>query len=131
MAYPLSRLPRVTVYIGDELPVLPLWWTESGTLIDFGTELSTFTLTATAETDLDANPEVHAFVKTSNIVGVTGDGDSSSGTPNVTVAWANSGDLNDLPAAGDYLATLTAARLSDSAERSCQFVLVARNRFDG
>jgi len=129
-AYPLAYLDDVTVFIGDALPVLPIWWSESGDLIDFVAETSTFVLTVTAEQDLNTSPETHAFVKTTGITGATGSGTADSGTPNVTITWANTGDLNDLPAAGDYLATLTATTTADSLARTLQFKLVARARHD-
>ncbi len=93
--------------LGAELPDRSFDWRDSANaLIDFSGGW-TFTLKVT---DLAKTTQ---FTKTTTITG-------SATSPNVTIAWATSGELGDLTA-GEYTGWLTARRTSDSKDRTFQF----------
>lgn len=103
-------LPTATTYIqGADLPDLAITWKDSnGAIIDFSTG-STFVLKV-------GQPGVTASLTKST--GIAG----ASTSPNITIAWAVSGELNTLPAA-TYVADLIATRTSDSKQRVLRFLL--------
>ena len=89
----------LTYYVGDERPSWQATVTVNGVADDMSTGY-TFVVKVAASLDGTA-----VLTKSTNITGATG------GV--VTVAWAD-GDLAQT--AGEYVATLTATRVSDSAE---------------
>ena len=100
----------IPTYIqGAELPDYTLaWYGQDGELIDFSSGW-TFTL-------LVGTPGQPALLTKSS--GIAGD----DADPNVTIAWASSGELNDL-APGLYTCDLRARRGSDSKDRFARFAL--------
>jgi hypothetical protein len=88
---------------GADLPDLTFtWYAQDGTLIDLSTGY-TFSLKI-------GNPGSAALItKTTGITGAATD-------PNVTIAWATSGELNTL-APGSYALQLQATRTADSKQR--------------
>jgi hypothetical protein len=109
-------------FIGDELEPLGVWWTANGTLVD----LSASTFTAKLIADADNST---AFTKTTGLSGSTGSGVKGDGTPNLTVSWATSGELNSVANAGLYILQIVAARISDGAERTAEVQLILKARF--
>lgn len=98
----------IPVYLaGSDLPNLEIEWLDSdGAAIDFATG-HTFSLKVGV-------PGATALVtKTSGITG-------AATSPNVTIAWATTGELNTLTP-GVYDADLTATRTSDSKHRKMRF----------
>ena len=91
---------------GAELADLEVTWTDSdGTIIDFSSGY-TFSL------KVGAAGQTASFTKTTTITG-------AATAPNLTVAWATSGELNSLTAGG-YTLQITATRTSDSKTRIMQ-----------
>lgn len=103
-------LPAATPYVqGSDLPDLAITWKDgSGTIINYSSGY-TFVLKV-------GSPGSAATLTKST--GITG----AAAAPNVTVAWATTGELNTLPA-GSYTADLIATRTSDSKQRVFRFVL--------
>lgn len=103
-------LPTAPTYVqGSDLPDLAWTWKDSSSnLIDFSSGY-TFVLKV-------GQPGTAAsFTKSTGISG-------AATAPNVTIAWATSGELNTL-AAGRYIADLIATRSSDSKARTLRFIL--------
>lgn len=89
---------------GAELPSIELTWEDTdGEVIDFSAGW-TFTVTVAPRGETTAS-----FTKTTGITG-------AAGPPNVTIAWATTGELNSL-AAGAYDLQLRARRAADSKDR--------------
>jgi hypothetical protein len=101
-----------TSYIqGADLPDLTINWVVGGVLLDMTGH--TFVLRLGTPGD----PAV--LEKTTGITG-------AATSPNVTIAWATTGELNTL-AAGFYQAHLVATRTSDSKQRIMPFGLTVRS----
>lgn len=91
---------------GAELADLEVIWSDSdGAVIDFSAGY-TFSL------KVGVVGQAASFTKTTNITG-------ASTAPNLTVAWATSGELNGL-SAGGYTLQITATRAADSKTRILQ-----------
>lgn len=76
---------------GAELPILEVWWRNpQKQLIDFSGGVSEWEVRI-GKADADDTTQPY-LTKTSGIVGAAGSGNSTTGTPNVTVTWA----ANDL-----------------------------------
>lgn len=107
-------IPTAPPYVqGADLPDLAFDWKDSaGALINFSSGW-TFALRV-------GQPGAAATLTKST--GITG----ASTSPNITVAWATSGELNTLPA-GTYIGDLIATRTSDSKQRILRFVLPVRD----
>lgn len=89
---------------GAELADLAVTWQDaSGTVVDFS---SGWTFQVKVGANLGTAAE---FTKTTGITG-------AATAPNVTIAWATSGELNDLDA-GTYVVQIAATRTSDSKTR--------------
>lgn len=85
---------------GAELGNMPVTWTdENGTLLDFSSGY-TFTL------KIGRRGETAIVTKTSGMTGAATD-------PNLTVAWATTGELNLLTDPGTYVLQIEAKRSSD------------------
>lgn len=94
---------------GSDLPDLTITWRDSSNaIIDFSSGY-TFSLKV-------GQPGLSATVTKST--GISG----ASTSPNVTISWSTSGELNTLTP-GTYIAQLIASRTSDSKQRFFQFVL--------
>jgi hypothetical protein len=94
---------------GADLPDLAITWQDkSGAVIPFATGY-TFTLKVGKPGD------VAQLTKTTGFVG-------ANSAPNVTIAWAPTGELNQIPP-GTYTADLIATRASDGKQRVFRFVL--------
>lgn len=105
-------MSAVVYTAGADLPDLALTWRDSaGALIDFSSGW-------TFELKVGLPGAAAALTKTSGITGAATD-------PNITIAWATSGELNTLPA-GSYVAQLRAQRTSDSKHRFMTFVIRVR-----
>lgn len=97
--------------IGDALGDAGLYWKDgSGALIDFSSGY-TFSLTIL---DGDGTPWFSA--KTSGITGAAGS--LTTPTPNVTIAWATSGELTAITKPGTYPLRLVATRTADEKTRT-------------
>lgn len=93
--------------VGDDLPDLTVeWLNTAGAVIDFSSGY-TFSL------KIGTPGTVATITKTTGITG-------AATSPNVTIAWATTGELNTL-AKGVYDADLIATRTSDSKRRSRRF----------
>ncbi len=100
----------VSYVLGSELPSLEIAWLDAdGDVIDFSTGW-TFSL------KLASRGAAATITKTTGITG-------AATSPNVTVAWATTGDLNGL-SAGRWTGQLTATRTADSKQRIMQFALL-------
>lgn len=96
--------------LGAELGDAEITWNASdGTVIDFSSGW-------TFQVKVGQVGSAASFTKTTGITG-------AATAPNLTVAWATSGELNSLTAGG-YDLQITATRSSDSKTRICQFRLV-------
>lgn len=95
---------------GAELPSITFDWEDSnGDLIHFGSVAHTFTL------KIGEPGQAALLTKTTGITGA----DTS---PNVTIDWAASGELNTLTS-GSHSGDLIATRTSDGRQRILRFVL--------
>jgi hypothetical protein len=102
-------LPIAPAYVqGSDLPDLTWTWKDgSQNIID----LTAYTFVLKV-----GQPGVAAsFTKSTGIIG-------ASTSPNLTIAWATTGELNTIPA-GRYIADLIATRNSDSKARTLRFIL--------
>jgi len=108
--------PTFEYVVGADAPSLGLFVRENGTLLDLS---SGYTFSLKVVTAAGSAAE---FTKTSGISGAAGSGLPPSGTPNVTIQWATSGELNSLSASTRYLAQLTITG-GDSRQRIRQFYL--------
>lgn len=97
---------------GAELPDRTFDWKDyEGSLIDFSANWS-FSLKVANQS------KTTQFTKTTGITG-------SATSPNITIAWATSGELNSLTP-GRYIGYLSATRVSDSKNRTLQFPIVVK-----
>jgi len=112
MSHDLPALRRV---VGAVLPDIALWLTEDDDLVNLSVA-HTYTLVVRT---LGGQQR---FSKADDFTGAAGSGTIDSGTPNLTIAFDLTGEL-DLLVAGRYKATLTATRTSDSKPRIWQFYL--------
>lgn len=97
-------------FVGADLPDLAIRWKDrSGNPIDFSSGYS-FQLKVTRLGQTTA-----LFTKNTGFTGAAMDPTA----PNLTVAWATTGELNNL-AAGPYTVHITATRTADSKERKMQ-----------
>lgn len=101
-------MARLLQYIqGSDLPDATFEWRSgTGAIIDFSTGY-TFTL------KIGTPGQAATLTKTTGITG-------AATSPNVTVAWSTSGELNTL-ATGTYSGQLKATRTSDSKDRFFPF----------
>ena len=111
------QLPTFEYIAGADLEDLGLFVRANGTLIDLssGHTFSLKVVTAPAATA--------EFTKSSGFTGAAGSGVPPTGTPNLVVQWATSGELNSLTGNVTYLAQLTITRSSDGRMRLRQFYL--------
>ena len=116
------NIPSVTRFIGDEDP-LQIWWTISGALVNF-TSGYTFTL----KLALESTPATVIFTKTTGFTGAAGSGTAQDGTPNLTVAWATTGELNDLTREKAYRLEIVALKTSDNSQSTLQMTLNMKKR---
>lgn len=115
----MSKIDTVEYFIGDESDGLALWWYRSdapSTLVDFSAS-HTFSSKLYLASD-SAKTNVFNAAKTTGFTGAAGAGVKPSGTPNLTVSWATSGELNSVTTAGLYVFQIVATRTSDSRERT-------------
>lgn len=115
------NIPERSRFIGDEDP-LELWWFVSNALVNFGAGY-TFSLKVATISD----PATTLFTKTTGFTGSAGSGTESTGTPNLTVAFATTGELNDLDP-GRYFLEITATKVSDSTETTLRMKLEMLSR---
>lgn len=102
-------MQELRYYLGDELGDAELTWNDSdGTLINFA---SGWTFSVKVGTPGSAA----SFTKTTTITG-------ASTAPNVTIAWATTGELNSLTAGG-YTLQVVATQTSGSKTRTLQVPL--------
>lgn len=112
------QLPTFEVIVGASAPTVGLFVRENGTLLTGLDSGHTFSLKV-----VDEPGGTVAFTKTSGITGQAGAGLPPSGTPNVEVQWATSGEIANLTGGERYLAELTITRTADSRKRIRQFWL--------
>jgi hypothetical protein len=106
----VSVIPEYVV--GSDLPDLAITWRDSaGALIDYSSGY-TFSLRV---------GHAGSAASLTKSAGISG----AASAPNVTVAWATTGELNTLPI-GAYDAQLVATRVSDSKQRIFGFGLRMR-----
>lgn len=118
------NIPQRDRYIGDETTT-QIWWFVNGALIDLSSGY-TFSGKLAATSNLSTN--VFGTAKTTGFTGATGSGTETSGTPNLTVTWATSGELNAVTAAGAYLFEIVATKTSGGAQETYQMVFNMRAR---
>lgn len=116
----------VEYFIGDELSTLGIWWFADDTLVDFS-GAHTYSAKLYAASD-STKTNVFASAKTTNITGSAGSGTPTSGTPNLSIVWATSGELNSVTTAGLYVLQIVATRTSDSRARTCEIRVQMRAR---
>lgn len=89
---------------GADLPDLAITWLDhTGTLIDFSTGWD-------FEIKVGTPGQAALFTKTDGITGL-------DTAPNLVIAWATEGELNDLAPNKAYTVAITATRTADSKER--------------
>ena len=122
----MATIDTVFYTIGDELDPLNLWWVGGdGSLVDFSVAH-----TYSAKLALASDPAGTAvFTKTTGFTGAAGSGSEGNGTPNLTVAWATTGELNTPTVAGLYVLQIVATRTSDSKERTGRVNVQLSSRF--
>jgi hypothetical protein len=113
-------LPVYRVVVGQALPDTNLWVRAGGVLVP-GLAAG-FTFSLRVRDPLDATT---LFTKSSGITGQTGSGSEPGGVPNVIIAWAASGELDQLTAFEQHRALLNMTRVSDSKAFKYQFLLLA------
>lgn len=120
----MTTIDSAEYFIGDELEPLQIWWYgNQSTLVDFS-EPHTYALKVASV----STPTTTEFTKTSGIVGAIGTGNERSGTPNLTVNWVSTGELNALTSEGRYICEITATRTSDSLQRTGRVYMNMRAR---
>lgn len=119
----MSTIDTVEYTIGDELEPLQIWWTANGALVDLSVA-HTYSSTLVRELTSAA-----VFTKTTGFTGAAGSGVKGAGVPNLTVAWATSGELNAPTVAGRYVFQIVATRTSDSKQRTAFVEFVLRVRY--
>lgn len=113
--------PERTRFIGDE-DALEIWWYVNGALVDF-----TSGFTFSAKLAGVGTPQTIVFTKTTGFTGAAGAGSENSGTPNLSVAWSTTGELNAVTAAGRYTLEITATA-GDGSESTYQMTLNMKSR---
>lgn len=121
----MSTIDSVDYYIGDELESLQLWWTANGALVDLSVA-HTYSSKLVLASDSTGTA---LFTKTTGFTGAAGSGTKASGVPNLTVAWATSGELNAPTVAGLYVFQVVATRTSDSKQRTANVNFNLRVRY--
>lgn len=120
----MATIPARTRFIGDETPI-PIWWEINGTLVDFTTG---YTFEAKLYRANDST-KTAVFTKTTGFTGAAGGGTQSSGTPNLTIAWATSGELNTgTLTGGRHVLQVTATKTADSSEYTYKMFLDLETR---
>lgn len=108
-------------YIGDELDPLGIWWFGgTGALVDF-TVAHTYSSILYSAND-SAHTNVFGSAKTTGFTGAVGSGVEGGvgAVPNLSVAWATTGELNAVAAAGLFIFQVVATRTSDSRQRTLE-----------
>ena len=101
--------------LGDELGDAEIDWEDSdGAVISFASGY-TFSL------KVGTKGSAALFTKTSGITG-------AATFPNLTIAWAISGELNAITTPGGYVLQITATRTADSKTRTLTVPLVIEDR---
>ena len=118
------KIKTLTRFIGDEDPI-QIWWEGfDGNLINFA---SGYTFSSTLAYTSD--PRTAIFTKTTGFTGAAVSGTELSGTPNLTVAWATSGELNTSSLTeGEYQFTIVATKTSDSSQTTMRVRLTLKVR---
>lgn len=125
----MAKIGTVDYYIGDELDALALWWYRSdspSTLVDFSVAHTYSSILYLASDSTHTN--VFSSAKTTGFTGAAGAGVSPTGTPNLTVSWATSGELNAPTTSGLYVFQIVATRTSDSKQRTGEVHIQLRAR---
>lgn len=120
----MAAIDTIRYFIGDELEPLQLWWTANGALIDLSVAH-----TYSAKLIDPADPSIPIFTKTTGFTGAAGSGTKTSGVPNLTVAWATTGELNAPTVSGFYIFQIVVTRTSDSKQRTGEVNFVLRARY--
>lgn len=117
------QIPERTRYIGDE-DVFDVWWLVNGALVNFSSGY-TFEVKVAKTSD----PATILFTKTTGFAGAVGAGtEGDTGTPNLVISWATSGELNSVTTAGRYIMQIVATKVADSSETTYQMTLNMRSR---
>lgn len=105
---------RVQYIEGSDLPDLAFAWFDGNkVLIDFSTGY-------TFELKIGLRGRTALITKTTGITG-------AATSPNVTISWSTSGELNAL-AAGNYTGQLTAQRTADNKQRVMTFEFIVESK---
>jgi hypothetical protein len=115
-------IPTLERYIGDEDQML-IWWFRNGSLIDFS--VPGYTYQAKLAPWLDRSTIV--FTKTTGFTGAAGSGTETSGTPNLTVSFSTSGELNAVTTEGPYFFQIVATDASN-AQTTLEMRLYMKSR---
>jgi hypothetical protein len=116
-------VPARTRYLGDETAT-QIWWFVNGSLVDYSSGY-----TFTGKLAAVSSPATVIFTKTTGFTGAAGSGTETSGTPNLTVAWATSGELNTSTLSSvAYLLEIVALKTSDQSQETYQMVFNMRAR---
>jgi hypothetical protein len=113
-------LPVYRVVVGQALPDLGLFVRVDGALL--AGLASGFTFSLRVRDPLDA---ATLFTKTTGFTGQTGAGSEPGGTPNLVVAWAATGELDQLTPGEQHRSLLNVVRQSDSKPFKYQFLIFA------
>jgi hypothetical protein len=104
----------VKYFKGSDGPPTPVFWRDwTGQLVDFSSGWTFVVKVGT--TDAVST----SFTKNTGITGAVGSLDAKPPVPNITIAWATSGELNSL-SPGVYLVQIQATNVSD---RFMQFLM--------
>ena len=102
----------ITYTEGDELGDAGLFWYDSnGRLIDFSSGY-------TFEAKVYDGAGTAFFTKTDDITGAAGSLTTTPKTPNVTIAWDPTGELDQITTPGTYPLRVIATRTADSKTRT-------------
>lgn len=104
------QIPERTRWIGDE-DAVQIWWFVNGSLVNYASGY-----TFVGKLAKVSDPSTLIFTKTTGFTGAAGTGTEGNGTPNLTVAWATSGEMNSVADAGRYIFEIKATKTSDSSE---------------
>jgi hypothetical protein len=112
----MATIDTVDYTVGDELESLQLWWFANSALVDLSVA-HTYSSKLYKASDA-THTNVFSALKTTGFTGAAGSGTKPSGTPNLVVTWATTGELNSTMTDGLYIFQIVATRTSDGKQRT-------------
>lgn len=122
----MATIDTVDYTVGDELESLQLWWFANSALVDLSVA-HTYSAKLYKASD-STHTNVFSALKTTGFTGAAGSGTKPSGTPNLVVTWATTGELNSTMTDGLYIFQIVATRTSDSKQRTGNVRFQIENR---